>query len=98
MAVPNQPGRRFHFSLRSLLALVVVVAIPLAWVAKERRQSGYERGVAARFRVETGGSTITPSRAAALLPSLAFLPDGGGLIARRVVGAPWSANAIERFA
>ena len=35
--------RRFRFSLRSLLVLVVILAIPLGWIAKERRQSQYEK-------------------------------------------------------
>jgi hypothetical protein len=48
---PIRPRRRwFRFSLRTLLALVIVVAIPLAWIAKERRQSFYEQQLAEQLR------------------------------------------------
>jgi len=48
----SSPSRRFRFSLRTLLALVVVVAVPLAWVAKERRQSAYETKVAEQLEAD----------------------------------------------
>src|SRR6185295_15827611 len=38
------------FSLRSLLVLIVVFAIPIAWIAKERRQSTYELELAEQLR------------------------------------------------
>jgi len=38
--------RWFRFSLRTMLTLVIVVAIPVAWIAKERRQSQYEHQIA----------------------------------------------------
>jgi hypothetical protein len=42
--------RRFQFGLRTLLAVVIVVAIPLAWIAKERRRSAYEEQIAKQLR------------------------------------------------
>jgi hypothetical protein len=36
----------FRFSLRMVLIFVAIVAVPLAWVAKERRQSQHEIQVA----------------------------------------------------
>jgi len=60
MAGPFQ-RRWFRFSLRSLLILVIVIAIPLAWIAKERRQSQRELNIAAELLpltfddVEIGG-------------------------------------------
>jgi hypothetical protein len=55
----NTPRPRwFRFSLRMMLALVVVIAIPLAWVAKERRQSKYEQQVAEQLR-DQGFKKIT---------------------------------------
>ena len=51
--MPDNPKRRwFRFSLRSLLVLVVVVAIPLGWIAKERRQSQREKVIAEQLRVQ----------------------------------------------
>ena len=38
----NSPRRWLRFRLRTLLIAVAVVAVPLAWIAKERRQSRYE--------------------------------------------------------
>ena len=38
--------RRFRFSLRTLLVLMIVLAIPLGWIAKERRQSAREHETA----------------------------------------------------
>ena len=47
----DMPKRRpFRFSLRSLLVLVVVLAIPLAWIGKERHQSKHEQEVADQLR------------------------------------------------
>jgi hypothetical protein len=46
------PPRRFRFSLRTMLALVIVVAIPLAWIAKERQRSASEQQLAERLRAE----------------------------------------------
>lgn len=40
------------YRLRTLLIVVAVVAVPLAWVAKERRQSAYEERVAAQLEHE----------------------------------------------
>jgi hypothetical protein len=52
----DKPRRRwFRFSLRTMLALVVVVAIPLSWVAKERRQSEYEQQIAEQLRQQAFG-------------------------------------------
>lgn len=48
---PNSPRRRwFRFRLRTLLIVVAVVAIPLAWIAKERRQSQIELQFAEELR------------------------------------------------
>ena len=41
-----KPRRWFSFCLPTLLLFVVIVAIPLAWVAKERRQSFREHQIA----------------------------------------------------
>ncbi|HEY2838609.1 MAG TPA: hypothetical protein VGJ26_05655 [Pirellulales bacterium] len=47
MADNSRPRRRwFQFRLRTLLVLIAVVALPLAWIARERRQSRYEAEVA----------------------------------------------------
>ena len=51
MSIANPPRRRwFRFRLRTLLIVVAVVAIPLAWIAKERRQSQHEQQIAAQLR------------------------------------------------
>ena len=42
--------RWFRFSLRTLLVLVIVLALPLAWIAKERRQSQREQEIAEQLR------------------------------------------------
>ncbi|MBI2823670.1 MAG: hypothetical protein HYX69_03140 [Planctomycetia bacterium] len=63
MADAQHNGRRrwFRYSLRTLLALVLVVAIPLAWVAKERNQSRHELQTAKELesrgvtRIDFGG-------------------------------------------
>jgi hypothetical protein len=53
MTMPTPPRRRwFRFQLRTLLIVVAVVAIPLAWIAKERRQSRYEVKVAEKLHRE----------------------------------------------
>jgi len=44
-----QPRRWFHFSLRTLLLLALLIALPLGWVAKERRQSTFEAELAVRL-------------------------------------------------
>jgi hypothetical protein len=49
--------RWFRFSLRTMLAIIVVIAIPIAWIAKERRQSTYEQQIAEQLR-EQGFKTI----------------------------------------
>ena len=56
----TQPRHRwFSFSLRSLLVLVVVLAVPLGWVAKERRQSDWELSFIAELRKDSfRGATI----------------------------------------
>jgi hypothetical protein len=63
MSMPTPTRRRwFSFRLRTLLIVVALVAIPLAWIAKERRQSGYELQVAEKLHslgisdVEIGGA------------------------------------------
>ncbi|HEY2838599.1 MAG TPA: hypothetical protein VGJ26_05605, partial [Pirellulales bacterium] len=40
------PRRWFRFRLRTLLAFIALVAIPLAWIANERLKSAYEKQVA----------------------------------------------------
>ncbi len=52
------PKRRwFRFSMRSLLILVVVLAVPIAWVANERKQSADEMQIAAKLQEQ--GMAIT---------------------------------------
>ena len=56
---PDKPRRRwFRFSLRTLLILVAVAAIPMAWVAHERRQSEKERLVAEQL-LKQGSKEVT---------------------------------------
>jgi hypothetical protein len=53
------PRQRWpRYSLRTLLALIILVAIPLAWVAKEQRQSFREHTIADELRKQ-GILTIT---------------------------------------
>ena len=47
---PSTLRRWLQFGLGRMLALVIVVAIPLAWVAKEQRQSRYELQIAKDFQ------------------------------------------------
>jgi Leucine-rich repeat (LRR) protein len=42
--------RWLRFRLWTLLIVVAVIAIPLAWIAKERRQAGHERQVASELQ------------------------------------------------
>src|SRR5882757_9911109 len=56
--MPTPPRRRFHFRLRTLLIVVAVVAIPLAWIAKERRQSAFEQKLADGWLKEQGFGQI----------------------------------------
>jgi hypothetical protein len=50
MTMPTPTRRRwFQFRLRTLLIVVAVVAVPLAWIAKERRQSVNERQIFAQL-------------------------------------------------
>lgn len=42
----QRPRRWLQFRLRTLLVLIAVAAAPLAWLAKERRQSHYEQTLA----------------------------------------------------
>ena len=49
-----QPRRRWcRFSLRSLLVLIVVFAVPIAWIARERRQSTHELEIAEQLRKQS---------------------------------------------
>ena len=50
--------RRFRFSLRTLLVLVVILAIPLGWIAKERRQSQREQEIAEQLRNQGNHSVV----------------------------------------
>jgi Leucine Rich repeats (2 copies) len=58
---PSTRRRWLRFRLRTLLIVIALVAVPLAWIAKERRQSAHEQQLAAEFlekkyhRVELGG-------------------------------------------
>lgn len=59
----QKPSRRIapQFRLRTLLILLAVIAVPLAWIASERRQSRREMQIAAELReqgirdIEIGG-------------------------------------------
>ena len=42
--------RRFQFSIRSLLVLVVVVALPCSWMAVERQRAEKQRSAKTVFR------------------------------------------------
>jgi hypothetical protein len=47
MTMPTpSPCRWFQFRLRTILIVVGLTAIPLAWIAKERKQSGFEQQLA----------------------------------------------------
>ena len=47
----TKPKRRwFRFSLRSLLVLIAVLAVPIVWLGKEWRQSKHEQEVAEQLR------------------------------------------------
>jgi len=50
MATAAKTRRWFRFRLRSLLLAITAVAIPLAWVANERRQSAQEALIAEELR------------------------------------------------
>jgi hypothetical protein len=51
MTTPTPLRRRwFRFRLRTLIIVVAAVAVPLAWVAKERRQSWHEQQLAEQLR------------------------------------------------
>jgi hypothetical protein len=86
MANSIPPHRRwFQFRLRTLLILVAVVALPLAWIAKERRRSHFELKIvepllkSGRGEIRLGGPYDTVD-----LP-----PDAQGRwrdLARRVLG------------
>jgi Leucine-rich repeat (LRR) protein len=59
MPESTAPRRRwFRFRLRTLLVAVAILAVPIAWVAKERRQSKYELQIAEQLR-ERGFTGIT---------------------------------------
>lgn len=55
MAAP--PRRWFSFRLRTLLVVVAIVAVPLAWIAKERAESRHQIRVANQFQAP-GGNQI----------------------------------------
>jgi hypothetical protein len=51
-----QPRRRWFprsFGMRTLLVLIIVLALPLGWIAKERRQSAYELDLAEQLRKQS---------------------------------------------
>jgi hypothetical protein len=57
MPESNPTRRRFRFRLRTLLIVIAIIAIPLAWLGKERGQSRREQQLAERLR-QQGFKTI----------------------------------------
>ncbi len=45
---------RFQFSIRSLLVLVVVVAIPCSWMAAEKKKAMEQKAIVAAIRAAAG--------------------------------------------
>jgi hypothetical protein len=51
--MPTPPRRRwFRFRLRTILILMAIAAMPLAWIAKERRESQYDLQIAEEFKTQ----------------------------------------------
>jgi hypothetical protein len=50
MATPLRRRRWFQFGLRTMFVMIALVAIPLSWIVKERRQSRYEFQIAEQLR------------------------------------------------
>lgn len=74
LAAPNR--RWYQFRLRTLLIVVALVAVPLAWIAKERRRSRHDQQVAQRLH-EFGVMVQFGGLSDSLEPYVDVVSEGG---------------------
>ena len=94
---------RFQFSIRSLLALALVVAIPCSWFAVERQRAAEQRDAVAAIRALGGHGRyrvrVLYDYEAKALSSRSWRTGGlqppGPAWARRVLGIDFFADAVE---
>ncbi len=94
---------RFQFSIRSLLALALVVAIPCSWFAVERQRAAQQRDAVAAIRALGGHGRyrvrVLYDYEAKALSSRSWRTGGlqppGPAWARRLLGIDFFADAVE---
>jgi hypothetical protein len=100
-SMPTSRRRWFRFSLRTLLIFVIVVAIPLAWIAKERRQSQHELRLAEELdkrnavSVTLGGPFDEWGHRKKNTPQAWWRDLARRVLGARVVGVSCSARVLE---
>ena len=85
---------RFQFSIRSLLLLTVVVAIPCSWLAKEREQARKQQAAVEAIKKLAGEVNYDYEFDASWSPINGAQPPGPTWL-RRLLGDDFFANVVE---